>query len=326
MTRRKLLLPRRGFTLIELLVVIAIIAVLIGLLLPAVQKVREAANRISCANNLKQIALALHNYQDTYSKLPPRAILEPYDRGATWAVLLMPYLEQSAGYALWDLKKQYKDQTDAARQVRIKTYVCPSRRTASELSIQEAGLPGGLGGAGSGGLTPPYALPGGVSDYAACNGTFGALNGGWGTWWSTNADGAIIQGLPDGRGLRTSQTSLSNIPDGTSNTFLVGEKHVPIGGLYRVRYGDASVYNGYWIPYASRMAGLEDPLALGPHDTSPSLVGDSTWVRKFGSWHPGVCGFAFCDGSVHYIRNSIDGTTLERLARRADGQVVRLPD
>jgi prepilin-type processing-associated H-X9-DG protein len=74
------------------------------------------------------------------------------------------------------------------------------------------------------------------------------------------------------------------------------------------------------------MAGLEDPLALGPTDTSPSLVGDSTWARKFGSWHTGVTGFGFCDGSVRYIRNSIDGTTLARLAARADGLVATLPD
>jgi hypothetical protein len=105
----------------------------------------------------------------------------------------------------------------------------------------------------------------------------------------------------------------------------VGEKHVPLGQLGNPIYGDASCYNGYWIPFAGRMAGFEDPLALGPNDLSFSLVGDSTMVRKFGSWHTGVCGFAMCDGSVHFISNSIDTTTLARLANRHDGQVVQLP-
>ncbi|MEZ6138824.1 MAG: DUF1559 domain-containing protein [Pirellulaceae bacterium] len=335
---------RSGFTLVELLVVIAIIGVLVGLLLPAVQAAREAARRMSCSNNLKQLGLAMHNFADTYKAFPAR---KATDNAAspTWAVMIMPYLEQSNGYNLWDLKKNYSDQddtstisptenTDAARQVHVPAYNCPSRRAGTQLSIMEAGQSGILG---SGGLQARYHKPGQAGDYAGNVGTFGAPNSNGdiqGNWWSTSASGTIVRGtrLPGaGAGeLVKSQVDFGTITDGTSNTFLIGEKHVPQVGLYHVAYGDSSIYNGYWIPYYCRLAGFEDPIALGPNDVSLSsssgIYADSIQARRFGSWHPGVCGFVLCDGSVRHISNSLDGTTLERLAKRSDGLVVSIPD
>jgi prepilin-type N-terminal cleavage/methylation domain-containing protein len=156
---------RAGFTLIELLVVIAIIALLVGLLMPAVQKVREAANRISCANNLKQICLALHHYHNQFEQLPPSRI---DDQHATWAVLLLPFMEQDNLFRQWRLEGRYYDQTDVARMTSLKNYFCPTRRTAATDPL--ASISGDVPSDG-----PPSGThyPGALGDYAACIGTTG---------------------------------------------------------------------------------------------------------------------------------------------------------
>src|SRR5262245_41932078 len=127
--------PRPAFTLIELLVVIAIIGVLIALLLPAVQKVREAANRTQCANNLKQMGLAIHNYHDAYKQLPPGRISGGY---LTWPVLLMPYYEEDNYYKTFDLTRRYRDQPATLDPKKaIKILLCPTRRAPPQVSTEE---------------------------------------------------------------------------------------------------------------------------------------------------------------------------------------------
>jgi prepilin-type N-terminal cleavage/methylation domain-containing protein len=163
-----MLLPlRRAFSLVELLVVIAIIAVLVGLLLPGVQKVREAANRSHCANNLKEIGLGIHHYHDTYNAIPPSRLDK--DGGVAWTVLILPYVEQDNFYRQWDLRRWYYDQGatveegDAIRQTQVKLFYCPTRRSPPMISIS-GDLPD-LPWAGS---KPHYA--GALGDYAACAG------------------------------------------------------------------------------------------------------------------------------------------------------------
>jgi hypothetical protein len=103
---------------------------------------------------------------------------------------------------------------------------------------------------------------------------------------------------------------------------LAGEKHVPQGMFGRAKVGDGSIYNGVWTTYSGRCAGPDDPLAKGPNDVSPSTRGDAFYARRFGSWHPQVCQFVFCDGRVQAIRTSIDPVNLRRLAVRNDGEPI----
>jgi type II secretory pathway pseudopilin PulG len=145
-----------------MLVVIAIIALLIGLLLPAVQQARESANRISCANNLKQITLAMQNYHGVYEHLPPRCASEG---GASWLVLILPYVEQDNLYNQWDVTRRYYDQSDAARLTSVSIYFCPSRRTARGAGYSVSGDQPWLCGDTFGSH-----VPGALSDYAACLG------------------------------------------------------------------------------------------------------------------------------------------------------------
>jgi prepilin-type N-terminal cleavage/methylation domain-containing protein/prepilin-type processing-associated H-X9-DG protein len=297
-------LRRRAFTLIELLVVIAIIAVLIGLLVPAVQKVREAANRMSCSNNLKQIGLAAHHFHDTHKTLPPAWIgdnsLDP-DGWATWAVLLLPYLEQNQVYQLWDLRYPASKQPQAAYQQQLSVLHCPSRPDFV-LSINDF-VPAG----------------GGLSDYAACFGTAADFD---------KSNGAIIPNNPpkskDPSGFPIYTTwkgklRFADITDGTSNTFMFGEKHVRPNSL-RGKNEDRSVFGGQ-NNSIRRMAGIAanlDQRPLRPPDDQNGALANSS----FGSRHAGVCQFVFCDGRVQTIQLSVSLQTLTYLITRNDGQVI----
>jgi prepilin-type N-terminal cleavage/methylation domain-containing protein/prepilin-type processing-associated H-X9-DG protein len=283
-------MKRSAFTLIELLVVIAIIAILTGLLLPGVQKAREAANRIHCANNLKQIGLAMHNYHGTWNALPPTRTKS--GGGITWAVLIHPELEHGDLFSLWDRNKSYAEQLPQARLAQVKTYYCPSRRSPRMSPMFSIS-------GGTEETSGSYHIPGGLGDYAvsidrtghdeseeACpsmNGVFEAVNG----------------------------IRFNMITDGLSQTLLVGEKHVPMD-RFGVGGWDCSMFDGSNHQCYCRAATQVTPLTTDPRSCG--------WV--FGSMHPGVVQFCFADGSVHALPASINPTILEWLGTRNGGEVI----
>jgi prepilin-type processing-associated H-X9-DG protein len=295
------------------LVVIAIIAVLIALLLPAVQKVREAANRAKCANNLKQMGIAVHNFHDTYGFLPPARLRDIY---VTWAVHILPYIEQANFYQQWDIGLEYYSQAPGITEIQVPLYYCPSRR-GPMLSVNNMN---GNFHTGSGRI-----VPGALSDYAGSSSDST-------TNFSELSRGAITMPLPadvvrqnnrivSWRG----QIKLLSITDGLSNTFLIGEKHAQLGfwgwqaqdltSTPRNGGGDGSVYDGNRMENSVRRAGPDSLLAFSP--TSPGL-------NVFGSYHPGICQFVFCDGHVQAVPVSLNGDLLRRLVARDDGEVTPL--
>lgn len=321
--------PRRGYTLIELLVVIAIIAILIGLLIPAVQKIREAAAQTTCKNNLKQMALATLQHHDVQSAFPPaRLTFRPDDLPeyavtteldqATWLVRIMPYLEQDAVFSRWNLHESYSSQPDAIRAAIITTYLCPTRRGIEQAVT--APVPGPpikfpCGCTFSGQLVPG----GAVTDYAANMGDLSPGASGLSTdfYWGGNGTGVMISCRPKdgGRSLDWhDKIQIADITDGTSNTVLIGELHVPRHRLAKVPE-NGPAYDGSRFYNAARVGGLGVPLATGPDDDVHGMG-----LFAFGSWHAGVCHFAFADGRVSAIRTSISTEVLARLCHRADGK------
>jgi prepilin-type N-terminal cleavage/methylation domain-containing protein/prepilin-type processing-associated H-X9-DG protein len=291
---------RSGFTLIELLVVIAIIAILIGLLLPAVQKVREAAARMQCSNNLKQLGIAVHTYNDTFGRLPYNWSPNDYgydDNGRSWSWLsqILPYIEQGNLYTQGQLGTAGAlagpqpaapilsfNSAAAVHATMIKTFQCPSDPNSQTVSTNRAN-----GSTGSGC---------GVTNYKGVSGS----NWAWGSW-TNNGPSGNNNGLDAGDGFfyrhdnRRSLTLLG-VTDGLTNTLMVGEDLMAINvhcGWPRANYSNGTVA----IP-------LNNGLVSGqPGFNNP---GDWPNLYSFRSRHTGGANFALGDGSVKFVRQSID--------------------
>jgi prepilin-type N-terminal cleavage/methylation domain-containing protein len=313
---------RRGFTLIELLVVIAIIAILIALLLPAVQQAREAARRTQCKNNLKQLGLAVHNYESSFRSLPPGQIRvnftdKPKVRGWSLYVQLLPQLDQAPLYNRWDFNNPLANANGgglANTALVMPALLCPSdvipqNPVQSTTSFYGVTSYGGNGGSQT---QPPAALSG--------NGAF-------------SASGSSTPTFPIVR--------LRDFTDGTTNTLLFGERnHIDRNYDTFATAGMAIEPMGQWGWWAPSggMYGLADvtlstlaPINwMVPQDQPTSGMDattfGNTWdamrVGAYGSQHTGGAQFCLADGSARFISQSIDFSILQSLGTRGKGEVI----
>ncbi len=341
---------RHAFTLIELLVVIAIISVLIGLLLPAVQKVREAAARIKCQNNLKQLGLALHSFHDARGGFPAGFVCSdntPEHGEHSGFTLLLPYIEQDNTYRLFDFTSPwYAQVNEKAVAATVPLFYCPSNRSSGWIELDAIAAQWHTW------------LPSRVAsiDYALCKGANGALHRDYTR--TPEAARGVFWILPsvDSVGLR-----LTDIRDGTSNTIAMGDA---AGGnpWYLARDPDnptqpaislltaqPAIIEQSWSaastsdssqPWYGSVFAVTAQYGLGsaPRDEAMNqrLVAPTIWgndnagdnaagkdmVSGFRSLHTGGCNFLFCDGGVRFIRESVRADLYCALSTYAGGEVV----
>jgi prepilin-type N-terminal cleavage/methylation domain-containing protein/prepilin-type processing-associated H-X9-DG protein len=312
---------RAGFTLIELLVVIAIIAILIGLLVPAVQKVREAASRTQCVNNLKQIGLACHNYHDTNKKFPPalqRTSTKPQDMWyVSWMARILPFVEQDVIgrrvpgeyqriYTPWGFAATGKNAPHEALSIEMPLYKCPSEPRN---------------------LVHPLA------------------NVGWGQYpvaFTTYlGNSGVNSRTKDGIFYASSAVTMMMVTDGTSNTILVGERPPSLDLYFGWWYAGAGFVD---IGMGGQQVGVGDVIlgarevyyaadsydgVGGPHRSCPTSfvnfqpgdIIDPCHQVHFWSLHPGGSNFCFTDGSVRFLSYSVD-PMMPALVTRAGGEVI----
>ncbi len=324
----------RGFTLIELLVVIAIIAVLIALLLPAVQQAREAARRSACKNNLKQMGLALHNYEETYKMFPASRInLTGPVFQRTWITSCLPYLDQAPLYNLYDSNLPwFAVANDPATKTVLNVVMCPS--SPGRVSTPSAACYSEITGTVRSD-TPAW----GLSDYGSINAVRNGLNvaSGGTSWGLKEFDGGLGRG-PNG-------VALGKFMDGLSNTMLVGEDagrpmlynfdmpaRNPKTGLAATGtewtgdgWGWADINNGFSLDgigtngIANNTSGSGNvTLAAGGGTCFINCSNDS----EFYSFHTGGVHALMGDGAVRFIGENISGQTLVALGTRGRGDIV----
>jgi len=313
---------KTGFTLVELLVVIAIIGILIALLLPAVQAAREAARRTQCANNLKQIATALHLYHDSNRRFPPGHISDcsPRRDDTCWTISILPFMEQRALYDAYDFQVP-NDHTNNIPVVQtvVNTMNCPSDTNAGQLMRPESGERGSHEWA-----TGSYK---GVGGRGRMNTSVAPREGFWDTCYLEIDPGCLR--VEDRGALHTipkdnlTCESVDTVKDGTSQTLMVGEYHTKtvLGRCVYWAFGSWGYNVGTITPDAGSRTLLADQQRcrdLGANDTERRPC----W-RAFGSMHAGgVINFAYCDASVHTVSIDVDMDLLGATATIDGGELV----
>lgn len=294
---------RTGFTLIELLVVISIIGVLIGLLVPAVQKVREASNRMSCTNNLKQVGLAVHGYHNAYGKFPPGYISKvdgvgnDLGPGWGWASMILPQMEQENLFKLIDFNLPIENAVNQqARITIIKSFLCPSDTVPSQA------FPVGK------------KSPAGTISTTICSIAPSNFVGNYG----------VSEPGVDGEGIffRNSVVRMADILDGTNSTLLAGER-----AFYHAESSWVGAVTG-----ADQGPTLNSPLAIQLNESSNFILahtGESFHgpaepmeANHYTSRHSGVGNFLFVDGHVRPLSGSTSYATFKGLSTRAGSEVL----
>ncbi len=303
--------------------VIAIIGILVALLLPAIQASREAARRMGCQNNLKQIGLAVQNYSHAMRHLPPpKAIVsgQVYDENPTFStfgstfVLLLPYLEESNTYLQYDIQKSIYDSTNQRfTRNALSIYTCPSMtlpRDVPEVDCGESLGPGSYMISAGSDVTNPSAV---------LDGAFTNL--------SVAKVGNKFQISPYTLGLKS-------FTDGTSKTFLVGENDFGLNNYVwgncstlngTQKWGDQTWANGYWHYSLGHINWKIHSLSGRTYYNRSEIAEDeksvlATILRVFRSQHPGGAQFIFVDGSVHFIPDHVEYSVLRALVTRAGGE------
>lgn len=303
---------RSAFTLIELLVVIAIIAVLIGLLVPAVQKVREAANRMSCSNNLKQLGTALHNYESSYGFFPRGQGAGAWT--ANWRVHILPFLEQESIFKQINLNDATDVGSPALINVTFKMYACPSSvlptnaPDKSWFSVQPAThVPSYIG------LMGAYPDPAGRTT---------------GAWVTSNYGGWLAM---TGMLLPNENIRIADCLDGTSNTFVIGEQSARVGNNdYRNKYiapfGGATFSQKLSDPALSgdRWGNGVTTVAYAPNSSTAGAGANITYGFNtiLNSSHSGGINMLTTDASVRFVSNGMDFVNFQKMCVRNDGLTV----
>jgi len=317
--------PRpRAFTLVELLVVIAIIGILIALLLPAVQAAREAARRMQCSNNLKQIGLALHNYAASHQVFPPGTICyypantnpdpwvdasssTPGRHGTSWMVQILPFMEQAPLHDKWDFSKNVLGNA-AVAMTDISDFYCPSRRDG----VRAKDVPIMFQNWTSGG-----------TDYGGCAGA--------GNYWSGAGSPPCVHVMWNSELVRDYElgvftlnkpTAFRDIPDGTSTTLMTGElqrlaeSHLPPEFTTVQCHGIS--YDGWAVGGVSTLFDTDIP------PESPGGI-NNWFFESAGSDHPGGALLGLADGSVQFFSENLDSAVFHAMGSRDGGELVNSP-